>query len=54
MDPADMWGFCSSSCVEKEITPSSYHEEAEVDVLRKQNIQLVLHFYAATRQAYKP
>jgi len=33
VDPADMWGFCSSSCVEKEITPSSYHEEAEVDVL---------------------
>ena len=27
------WGFCSHSCTSLELTPSVYHEQANVDIL---------------------
>ena len=36
----DRWGFCSRSCEEKEASPSTYHMEAQVDILHNDRCEL--------------
>ena len=32
-DTETAWGFCSKTCTKLDLSPPTYHEQAEVDIL---------------------